>query len=1556
MGGGTEGSERGRSRRGHRRRSHRRGGWRGPLAVGAVLLALVAALDVVAVETASADTVPGWVVNQQYPAAADAAWSVACPSTSTCFAVGENSTNSAEILATTDGGAHWTSQTVPAGSTELTAIACASTIVCDAVSGSVESGSTVLSTTDGGTTWRSLPIGAITSLSAIACPTTTSCVVTGQNQLGQAAIVATTDAGATWVTQYQSTSQNFSTTFSSLACPSAEVCFAVGQDGILATTDGGTTWTSQTDFAGGVRPNGQLDAIACPTATTCEAVTGGTENLVNTTDGGAIWTAGGVATGKVPLAGIACPSVTDCVAVAGDNGNQGAGAGAVPGALVLATTNGGTTWAGDPVPVGLAGLFGVSCGSTVDCEAVGLSSSGEAALVGTTSGGTTWSAQTLPVGLGQLFGVSCPSAADCYTVGSDSNIYTGGNSGDDAAILATTDGGTTWSPQAVPTGIAGLQGIACPTTSTCFAVGTDTVEADGSGVITTSDGGATWTQLTAPTGVGTLEAIACANVTSCVAVGVLPSGLDSAKVLTTTDGGTTWTQQTVPAGVGELRAVSCPSASVCIAVGSEPEAQNGGVIVTTTDGGSTWTTAGGGLNYLTGVACPTTLDCDVVGWGLQSSTPGVVFSTTDQGTTWNSQDVISGKLEAVACLSASTCDAVGDGVAAQTSNGSSWTTDVVPAGGFSLSGITCLSAGDCFAVGQGSGGDGAVIMTGPSPLTTTQTTVSASPAAVAGGQSVTYSATVSSTGPTVTSSSTADSSGQDGSGQDGSGPNTPAPVTGTPSGTVTFTTGTTILCTATLSAGTGACTSTQAPLGSDRVTGTYAGDSSFLGSSSSASLVVGTSTTVISVSPSPAAAGQGVTYSAIVISASGSGTPIGTVAFTTGTTTLCTATLSGATGSCTSTSAPTGADTVQGVYSGDLDFLPSSGTTTLSIGPTTTSISATHPTVTAGDAVTYSATVAATVSGTPTGTVLFTVGSTVLCTAPLSGRTGSCSSTSAPGGIDTVTGTYSGDPNFGPSSGSLRLTVIPINSTVTVTAAPSPVVAGQSVTYSTTVTGSSSNVTPTGSVVFSIGSSTMCTAPLVNGAGSCASNQALQGSDTVTGSYSGDSSDLPSSATTTLVVTPVVTTTVTATPSPAIFGQSVIYAATVLPVTGPGTPTGSVTFTTGPNGLTTLCTATLSGGTGSCAASTAPVGTESVTGLYSGDASFPQSFGTSTVIVTKAPTTVTVNIGPTTITQIGQSLTYEATTTPSAGSGQPTGTVTFTSGSTTICTAPVSTGSGAACYVADGGLPVGIDTVTATYAGDADHLGSSGTEAETIWTPGAELTFVYHGALVGHRKIRVTGTGWAAHGDTSVTAIECAGPVMAPTIACTGSVRAAIRRKGTHAGGFATSFTLRTGPIDDATGAICGVVGSGNCYLVVMGSSGDTTSELLPFALATATLAKNTYVPDDYPDTVTASNFPPGDSVKAVECDAGVTPPTNLSTNCDPGTAISGSANADGVVTFAPSQITLLTGSDYSDKALGACTAVTNYICDVVVTDQSNSSAYAVAPFSVAVSSAGRRS
>ena len=70
-----------------------------------------------------------------------------------------------------------------------------------------------------------------------------------------------------------------------------------------------------------------------------------------------------------------------------------------------------------------------------------------------------------------------------------------------------------------------------------------------------------------------------------------------------------------------------------------------------------------------------------------------------------------------------------------------------------------------------------------------------------------------------------------------------------------------------------------------------------------------------SASPNPAVVGQSVTYS---VTASGSsGTPTGNVIFDLGDGTLCTATLVDGSGSCISTVATAGADTVNAYYSGD---------------------------------------------------------------------------------------------------------------------------------------------------------------------------------------------------------------------------------------------------------------------------------------------------------------------------------------------------------------------------------------------------------------------------------------------------------------------------------------------------------------------------------------------------------------------------------------------------------------------------------------------------------------
>ena len=54
-----------------------------------------------------------------------------------------------------------------------------------------------------------------------------------------------------------------------------------------------------------------------------------------------------------------------------------------------------------------------------------------------------------------------------------------------------------------------------------------------------------------------------------------------------------------------------------------------------------------------------------------------------------------------------------------------------------------------------------------------------------------------------------------------------------------------------------------------------------------------------------------------------------------------------------------------------------------------------------------------------------------------------------------------------------------------------------------------------------------------------------------------------------------------------------------------------------------LCTGTLAGDTASCASTTAPIGTDTITATYNGDGASAQSSGTITVTVSRATPTLT---------------------------------------------------------------------------------------------------------------------------------------------------------------------------------------------------------------------------------------------------------------------------------------------------------------------------------------------
>jgi hypothetical protein len=92
------------------------------------------------------------------------------------------------------------------------------------------------------------------------------------------------------------------------------------------------------------------------------------------------------------------------------------------------------------------------------------------------------------------------------------------------------------------------------------------------------------------------------------------------------------------------------------------------------------------------------------------------------------------------------------------------------------------------------------------------------------------------------------------------------------------------------------------------------------------------------------------------------------------------------------------------------------------------------------------------------------------------------------------------------------------------------------------------------------------------------------------------------------------TTSVTLSPATVTSGTRVIYLAVVTPKSGTGTPAGTISFTIG---STSLCTAVLSGGVAACGATNAAVGTDTVTGTYSGGDGYAKSSGTATLTVTQ---------------------------------------------------------------------------------------------------------------------------------------------------------------------------------------------------------------------------------------------------------------------------------------------------------------------------------------------------
>jgi hypothetical protein len=320
-------------------------------------------------------------------------------------------------------------------------------------------------------------------------------------------------------------------------------------------------------------------------------------------------------------------------------------------------------------------------------------------------------------------------------------------------------------------------------------------------------------------------------------------------------------------------------------------------------------------------------------------------------------------------------------------------------------------------------------------LTQTTTTLSASNTSITSGQSETFTATVSASGST-------------------------------PSGSVTFSDGSTVLATETLN-GSGVATYSTSSLGvgSNSITASYAGNSTFAASASSATAVtvsapsLTASTTTLTASAASIATGQSETFTATV-SASGS-TPSGSVTFSDGSTVLATETLNGSGVATYSTSSlGVGGHSITASYAGNSTFAASASSATAvtvaapALTASTTTLTASATTVNAGTNVTFNVAVApASGTGTPTGTVSFMNGTTTLAAIGLSNGTASYSTTSLPVGADSISAIYSGDTNFsGSTSSTVTVTVQALVPSFTLGASPTSGTVTAGATAQTTIT------------------------------------------------------------------------------------------------------------------------------------------------------------------------------------------------------------------------------------------------------------------------------------------------------------------------------------------------------------------------------------------------------------------------------------------------------------------------------------------------------------------------
>jgi hypothetical protein len=532
--------------------------------------------------------------------------------------------------------------------------------------------------------------------------------------------------------------------------------------------------------------------------------------------------------------------------------------------------------------------------------------------------------------------------------------------------------------------------------------------------------------------------------------------------------------------------------------------------------------------------------------------------------------------------------------------------------------------------------------------------------------------------------------------------------------TVTFYDGAVSIGTGTTKNGAAILATSTLAVGTHSITATYTGDGTYLTSTSKVfRQVVSLSPTVTTLvsNANPSVYGQSVILTATVAPASGSGIPTGNVIFKNGAATIASASLVNGSAAVTTSTLAAGSLPLVASFGGDATFATSNSATLTQVvkqATTETTLTASPNPSSLGQTVTFTATVTSEYAGAVSGSVSFMNGSKTLGSATIAKGKAIFTNAFSATGTDSITAVYAGDANNQAStSPAVNQVVTTAPTTTTVTSSAATVFVGQPVTFTATVTSSYGSI-PNGELVTFYNSATVIgTGNTQGGAASLTTSALPAGIDQITATYAGDSSFQPSTSKIfkQTVTTDTTTTLLTSNASPSAYGQPVTFSATVT-TTGP-LPTGTVTFK---NGTAFLGTASLSSqGAATLTTLTLGAGKYSITAAYSGDAVLAKSTSTPLSQTVNQATTTTQIFSSVNPSASGESVAFTAIV--RSATTFPTGSVTFTAGSTALGTATLVNGSAKLAVTT---LPTGVSTVTATYAASGNVAGSSGALVQNV--------------------------------------------------------------------------------------------------------------------------------------------------------------------------------------------------------------------------------------------------